>query len=56
MKNLVIMAAGAFAYEYLKAKGYIKGFKIDERPVAEQAIEVISKPTAVFLPDNQESN
>ena len=54
MKNLVIAAMGAFAYEYLKSKGYIKGFKIDNRPVAEQAIEVVSKPTSVFLPQSEQ--
>lgn len=50
MKNVILMAVGAFLYEYLKSKSYIKGFKIDARPFQEQAIEVITKPTQVFAP------
>ena len=51
MKNLFIMALGAFAYEYLKTNGYIKGFTISKsQPLADQAVRVLAQPMEVFKP------
>ena len=51
MKNLFIMAMGAFVYEYLKSNGYIKGFTISKsQPLADQAVRVLAQPMEVFKP------
>lgn len=50
MNKILWMAIGAFGYEVLKTKGFIKGFKITDKPIPEQALAVLTNPAQVFLP------
>lgn len=54
MKNLIYIAAITWAYEYLKSKGHIKGWKITNAPIQDQALDAVTNPKALFIPEQSE--